>query len=176
MHLFVSDKCIKQSNKMCCKYVILLIIYIQETITLQRHSCSVWRIKTRRYTSVNGWILENINMLFSFYLACIYGLWREIERGYLKLLGKYTSCFIFTACISIILLVSAHLQWNVLEYYLKWIDHQSQTYKDTSCFFFFSSVLLPSFCTFGRYWLCTCIEIIGCHPAWQLLNMVRAHT
>lgn len=87
-------------NKMHCKYVILLIIYIQKTITLQRRSCScsVWNIKDRRHTSVNGWIRENINMPFSFCLACIYGLWRdgEKERGRIsELLGKNAFCFYF---------------------------------------------------------------------------------
>lgn len=87
-------------NKMHCKYVILLIIYIQKTITLQRRSCScsVWNIKDRRHTSVNGWIPENINMPFSFCLACIYGLWRdgEKEAGRIsELLGKNAFCLYF---------------------------------------------------------------------------------
>lgn len=152
----VSDKCIEflPVNKMHCKYVILLIIYIQETIILLRHRCSVWHIKAQRHKSVNCWVLENINMLFSI----LQGLYlRSLERD--RALGNYTSYFMFSSCNAIIFLVSAHLQWNVLEYYLKWVDW-SQTYKHTRCFFILS-VLFSSFCTLGHNWLCTCVEIIG---------------
>lgn len=106
---------------------------------------------------------ENRNMLFSFYLACIYGflifISRERERmreGISELLWKYTSCFVSTSSNSIILLVSAHLQWHVFEDYLKWIAHWSDNLQRYKMLLF--SVLLSSFCTFRR---CTCIEIIG---------------
>lgn len=119
---FVSDKCIKflTVNKMHCKYVILLIIYIQETITLQRHSCSVRHIK-RPKTYISEWLDSRkhkyaILLLLSSYLRSL-ERWRERkrhrkrERGYLNSLEKYTSCFIsLLPPNSIILLVSAHLQ------------------------------------------------------------------
>lgn len=102
---FMSE-CIKflTVNKMPCKYVIILTIYKQETITLRRHSSSVWHIKDWRHTS--EWLNSRkhkyaILLLLSLYL---WSLERDEERKrgreretMSELLGKYTSCLIFTS-------------------------------------------------------------------------------
>ncbi len=71
-------------------------------------------------------------MQFSFYLACIYGLQRETEKkkeGEEKREKKgediWTSWKVHLLLYFYFLqfLVSAHLRWNVLEYYLNWTDH-----------------------------------------------------
>lgn len=64
---------------------------IIQQIIIQRHGCSVLHIKVQRHTSAEWLIPENINMLLSFCLACVYGLQRErmIKRG------KHSPCFIF---------------------------------------------------------------------------------
>lgn len=183
LHYCSAPFCLRQVhqtvNKMCCKYVILLIIYIQETITLQRHSCSVWRIKDPK-TYISEWLDSGKHKYAILLLLSLY-LWSlEIDReGVSELLGKYTSCFIFTASISIILLVSAHLQWNVLEYYLKWNDHQSQTVQRHKLLLLL--LLLIRLAPFILY-IWTLLTLYLHWNNWPAIlpdsfsNMVRAHT
>lgn len=119
---FLSE-CIKflTVNKMPCKYVILLIIYKQETITLRRHSSSVWHIKDWRHTS--EWLNSRKHKYAILLLLSLY-LW-SLERDEERKRGRETSwkVHVLLNFYFLQLLVSAHLQWNELEYYLKWNDH-----------------------------------------------------
>lgn len=86
LHYCSAPFCLRQVhqtvNKMCCKYVILLIIYTQKTITLQRQIAVVC-IKDRRHTS--GKHKYAILLLLSLCLWFYLSLGREKERtGYLN--------------------------------------------------------------------------------------------
>lgn len=144
-------------NKMHRKYVILLIIYIQETIIC----CSVWHVK-----------VQKTEICFSVSVkACIYGLQGEEDKSVSK---AHLPCLIFTSYYSIFL-VSAHRYWNESEY-LKWSDHWGQTDRDPRCFFI--RLWLIFFIIYIWVWLTLHLHwnnwtVI---PSRQLLNMVWARS
>lgn len=114
-------------NKMCCKYVILLIIYIGNNYSPETQAAVC---EDRRHKSVTGWILGNINKLFSHLLRlCLLG-WSP-NSGF----TSPTRSFPW----------SVHI-WNEMYIIVTWSELATgvKTYKDTqgtSCMSLFFFIL-----------------------------------